>query len=191
MLAAATSTSRGILNERVERFDRKLARREMRYLEWAAHSAQKKFTDRRSAKIEEYTPYLTSPSSWLPLVEARIRDSVLPEEYEGELSSEWLTEDAAFAAIAFFRNGADLLPTEPHIYATNSGDLVAEFETLAGSMTGIVSDKETILFAVLAGAPDDPIQTVIRKGSNTFREELRAVTKQLSSGRYGKMEPAK
>ncbi|MEW9838617.1 hypothetical protein ABUE29_25950 [Mesorhizobium sp. ZMM04-4] len=178
------------MKERIERYDRKLAKREMRYLEWAARRAQKRLIDRRSAQIEEYTPYLAAPSNWLPLVEARIRDSVLPEEYEGEFSTEWLTEDAAFAAIAFFRHGADLLPTEPHLYATNSGDLVAEFETADGSMTSVVSDQETILFAVPTIAPDSPIHTVIRRGSNTFREELRSVTKQLTSGRHGKMDPA-
>ena len=36
---------------------------------------------------------------------------------------EWLNERAANAAIAFFRAGADLLPTEPHIYAIHTPEI--------------------------------------------------------------------
>lgn len=189
--AVATSTTRGILNERIERYDRRFAKRDMRILEWAARRAQKMLEEQGKVRIEAYTPYLKAPNSWLPLVEERIRASILPEEYEGEPSCEWLTEDAAHAAISFFRAAADLLPTEPYIYATNSGDLVAEFETKSGSMTSVVSDDETILFAVLASNPHEPIQKVIRRGSNQIRDELRSITNKLSSARHGKMEAAR
>jgi len=186
----ATSTTRRILNERIERYDWQLAKRQMRIMDWAARHAQKMLEQRGTVRIEAYAPFLTVPNSWLTVVEERIRASILPEEYRAEPSSEWLTENAANAAIAFFRAGADLLPTEPHIYATNSGDLVAEFETKNGSMTSVVSDAETILFVVLAGEPHEPIQKVIRRGSNQFRDELRSVTNRLSSARHGKMESA-
>jgi hypothetical protein len=187
----ATSTTRKILNERIERYDRQLAKRKTTLMKWAARQAQKSLEKQGSVRIEAYTPHLTAPNSWLPIVEERIRASVLPEEFEREPSSEWLTQDAAFAAIAFFHTGADLLPTEPYIYATSLGDLVAEFETKNGSMTSVISDNETILFAVLASDPHEPIQKVIRRGSNQFKEELRSITTKLSSGRHGKMEPAR
>lgn len=190
MLAAATLPTRIILSDRTERFDRRLARREMRYLEWAARQSQR-FADERLIGIESYVPYLTSPSSWLAVVEARIRDSVLPDEYDGDISSEWLTEDAAYAAIAFFREGADLLNTEPHIYATNSGDLVAEFEIPAASFTSVISDKETILFGAPKSDPENPIHAVILRGSSSLRAELKAFTSKLLSGRYGKVESAR
>jgi hypothetical protein len=142
-----TSTTRRILAERVEPYGWYPA--EQRIVEWAADLAQKAWNDSAEVWIEPYTLYLTAPNSWLPIVESRIRGSVFPDGYEHEPSTEWLSERAANAAISFFRNGADLLPTEPHIYGTKSGDLVAEFETANGSMTSVVSDKQTILFAVL------------------------------------------
>jgi hypothetical protein len=160
-------------------------------VKWAARQTQKYLEKQGEVRIEDYTPYLTAPNGWLVVLEARIRDSVLPDEYEGEPSTEWLTEGAANAAIAFFRASADLLPVEPSIYATKSGDLVAEFETPAGSMTSVVSDKETILFAVMTNDPDEPIQRVIRRGSNQFRDELRSFTITLTSGSHGKLEAAR
>jgi hypothetical protein len=178
-----------VLRDRRQIADRRVERTEKRLLEWAVRKAMQQ-QERQSVRIEDYKPYLTAPNNWLTMVESRIRDSIKPDEYEIENSAEWLTADAAHAAIAFFRSGAEVLPTEPHIYATNNGDLVAEFETPYGTMTSVVSDEKTILFAVLASDPHEPIQKVIRRGSNAFKEELRSVTKQLS-GRHGKVEAAK
>lgn len=138
--------------------------------------------------IDAYVPYLKAPNSWLPRLEDRIRESILPDEYEGEPSPEWLRPESALAAIAFFRNGVDLLPTEPHIYANRSGNLVAEFETEKGNMTSVVTDKETILFVVLASDPSEPNQFLIRRGSNQFRDELRSITENLDLGSHGQME---
>lgn len=160
-------------------------------MEDAAREAQDRVQVQGEVRIEAYAPYLSAPNGWLSAVEARIRDSVLPDELRGDLSAEWLTEDAANAAIAFFRAGADVLPAEPHIYATESGDLVAEFETQAGSMTSVVTDRETILFAVLVSEPQQPMQRVIRRGSNKFRDELRSFTRRLTAGSHGKMGTAR
>ena len=187
----STSATRKILNERVRQYDPRLARREMRMLNLAARRAQQTAPKQFDIWINDYTPYLSTPNSWLSGLEARIRESVLPAEYEGEPSTEWLNESAANAAIAFFRAGADLLPGEPHIYATKSGDLVAEFETAKGSMTTVVSDKETIVFAVLSENPHNPIQRVIQRGSNEIGKELRSVTKELTLEAHGQMEARK
>lgn len=130
-------------------------------------------------RIMTYTPVLHAASAWLSIVEERIRASVRPDENEGEESTEWLTSHAATEAIGFFQRVADLLPTEPHISATRSGDLVAEFETPACSMTSVVSDRETVLFGVSNSDPDKPFQAVIRRGSNQLREELIRFTRQL------------
>jgi hypothetical protein len=178
--AIATLTTREILSERIGRYDNLLDRS----MEW--------LPERQSmVGIRAYTPYLSAPNSWLPTVEERIRASVSPDEFWGEPSSEWLTQNAAFAAIAFFRAAAGLLPTEPYIYATSVGDLVAEFETKNGSMTSVVSDDQTILFVVLASDPHQPIEKVIRRGSNQFRDELRSIINRLFPGQHGKMEPAR
>ena len=184
---AGTSTTRRILAEPVKPSGWYPVVHVQRNVEWPRSYPKKPGTTPPRFEIEPYTPYLTAPNNWLPIVESRIRGSVLPNEYECEPSTEWLSEGAANAAIAFFRNGPDLLPTEPHIYGTKSGDLVAEFEAANGSMTSVVSDKQTILFAVLTG-DREPIQTIIRRGSNRFRDELRSITRKLAAGSsHGKM----
>ena len=104
-------------------------------------------------------------------------------------STEWLNERSANAAIAFLHKGADLLPAEPHIYASKIRNLVAEFETSAGRMTSIVSDNETILFAFVYRNPEEPIQHVIRRGSNHFRDELRTFTKEFALGCMATWQP--
>lgn len=130
-------------------------------------------------RISAYTPTLTTANAWLAVVEARIRASIRPDEQESEDSTEWLNRYAADAAISFFRNVADLLPTEPHIAATRSGDLVAEFETPACSMTSVISDDETILFGVCK-SDRSPVHAIIGRGSNRLREEVRTFTPCLS-----------
>lgn len=182
---AGTSTTRRILAEPVKPSGWYPAVHVQR--EWAVELPQKAWYDTTEVRIAPYTPYLTAPNNWLPIVESRIRGSVLPNEYESEPSTEWLSEGAANAAIAFLRNGADMLPTEPHIYGTKSGDLVAEFETANGSMTSVVSDKQTILFAVLTSDPHEPIQSIICRGSNRFRDELSSILTKLSAGSHGQI----
>jgi hypothetical protein len=179
-----TSTTRKVLAEPVEPYGWFPSGHVKRILEWAVE-----WYGSDEVRVEPYILYLSAPNSWLPLVESRIRGSVLPDEYESKPSTEWLSEGAANAAIAFFRDGADLLPAEPHIYGTKSGDLVAEFETANGRITGVVSGEQTILFAVLTTNPHKPIQTIIRRGSNRFRDELRSITTKLAAASsHGKME---
>lgn len=140
-----------------------------------------------SVRIKEYAPNLLFPNSWLPVVESRIRASIMPSDHDSEPSGKWLTENAARAAIAFLQAGADVLPAEPHIYGTQDGDFVAEFESPAGHMTSVVSKDETTLFAVRTDEPDKPLQYVIHRGSNHYRDELRSFTKKLTAGSHGKM----
>jgi hypothetical protein len=137
-------------------------------------------------RINAYTPVLATANAWLAIVEARIRASIRPEEQEGEESTEWLNRYAADAAISFFRNVGDLLPAEPHIAATRSGDLVAEFETPACSMTSVISRNETILFGICK-TDRSPIHAVVRRGSNSLREEVKTFTRELNSVSHGIM----
>lgn len=139
-----------------------------------------------SVRIGSYTPVLSVPNVWLSAVEERIRASIRPPEMEGEDSSEWLTQNAADTAINFFRHAADLLPAEPHIYATDNGDLVAEFETPASNVTSVVSPEETILFGVSNASPERPVEVTIRRGSNRLREEVKTFTQELRSVSDGK-----
>jgi hypothetical protein len=186
----ATSLTGGISTEQQETHDRgdgRIDKRKTRLIEWAARKARSTVKTRGDVWIEPYAPYLIAPNGWLSVLEARVRDSVVPDEYQGEPSTEWLSEKTANAAIAFFRLGADLLPTEPHIYATISGDLVAEFQTPGVNITSVVSDAETVLFAVLRSDPNEPVQQVIRRGSNQFRDELRSFFKKLTAKSHATM----
>lgn len=185
-----TTTTCRILLDWFERIDEHLAVRERQEIEQNEINSEDALQEYEGVRIDPYIPYLTAPNSWLPILEDRIRRSVVPVEYEGEPSTEWLSEEAARSAIAFFRIGADLLPAEPHIYAAKSGDLVAEFETEKGNLTSVVSDNDTVLFAVLASDPYKPIQCVIRRGSNQFRDELRSFTRSINLGSHGQMDPA-
>jgi hypothetical protein len=142
-------------------------------------------------RILEYTPDLPFPNSWLPVVESRIRASVMPADSDGLPFGEWLTEDAARAAIAFLRAGQDVLPTEPHIYGTEDGDFVAEFELPEGRMTSIVSDDETTLFAVHSDCRAAPLHDVIHRGSNQYRDQLASFTKNFRAGTHGQMVTSK
>jgi hypothetical protein len=136
-------------------------------------------------RIKTYTPVLPAANGWLSIVEQRIRASTRPDEIDGEDSTEWLNSHAAEEAISFFQRVADLLPTEPHISATRTGDLVAEFEAPTCSVTSVVSDRETILFGVSNNDPENPVQVVIRRGSNRMREEMKEFTRDLHSVSHG------
>jgi hypothetical protein len=93
------------------------------------------------------------PPKWLTAVDRRIRASVGPRDHAFEAGDKWLTPEVATAAAAFFRDIADLLPSEPYIYPSRQGDLIAEFECSNGTLTIIVSPKYVILFAALNGVP--------------------------------------
>jgi hypothetical protein len=172
---ATTLTTGNLLNHLYQAIDHSLAR---------LVATQADIAHSNDVRINAYTPVLTAANAWLATVEARIRSSIRPDE--SEESTEWLNRYAADAAISFFRNAADLLPTEPHIAATQSGDLVAEFETPACSMTTVVSGSETILFGVCK-ADQSPIHTVIRRGSNQLRDELKIFARELSADSHGNM----
>ena len=88
-------------------------------------------------QIASYTPHLNAAVGWLPVVGSRIRNSLAPVGTEP--SEEWLDNSSANAALQFFNTTADLLPGEPYIYATHSGDLVAEFEAETANLTAVIS----------------------------------------------------
>lgn len=154
-------------------------------------AAQRTELDANRVWIDTYAPQLPFPNAWLAAVEARIRESILPEGHDDDDLGEWLTPPAAMAALSFFEAGADVLPSEPHIYGTPDGDLVAEFASPEGRMTSVVSRDDTTLFAVRSDNPSKPIQAVIRRGSNRYREELRSFTKSLMAGNHGEVAAGK
>jgi hypothetical protein len=125
-------------------------------------------------------------------VEKRIENSVLPMEYEAGLAheGEWLREEVGRSAIRFFQHTADILPSEPFIYASQTGALIAEFDTPAGALTTIISPTSIILFAASNTTPDAPIETTLTSGTNRLREEVKDVVHALMVP-HGQMGPAR
>ena len=136
--------------------------------------------------VESPDLHLAATTPWLASVERRIQDSTMPNEYGEWSTPEWISEDVGRAAISFFQNSADVLPGEPFLYASLSGDLVAEFETAKGSMTTIISPEDTILFATPADYLQSPIEVTLKRGTNRLREEVRAFS-QLIAPAHGPM----
>jgi hypothetical protein len=105
---------------------------------------------------------------WLSAVERRIKNSTLPNEYQLQDTQEWLQEDAATAALSFFRNAADILPSEPFIYSSVNGGLVAEFPGTSGTLSAMISPKAVIIFAASGCKTKEHVFL-----GRTTREELR------------------
>jgi hypothetical protein len=140
-------------------------------------------TTNATAKGNAPTPiYIEAATYWLPIIEQRINDSVLPVEYEANRqiacqSGEWLEEDVARSAIDFFFKIGDLLPNEPYIYSSKSGQLVAEFEKGAFPITAVVSPD---LHTLMAIEPDGPSQTSVSRRSNNIRQVVQDLKARLS-----------
>lgn len=84
--------------------------------------------------------------SWLPIIQRRIRDSILPPDLT-ETDGCYLTREIAAAGTDFFATTAAVLPGEPYLDSTYQGDLVAEFSAAHGNLTAIVSTEFVLLFA--------------------------------------------
>jgi hypothetical protein len=122
---------------------------------------------------------------WLPDVSRRIRDSVVPDGHQFENDGQWLTPEIAIAATAFFQLTSDVLPSEPHIYSSLGGDLVAEFSGPHGVMNAVISPTRFIALAVV---DDEPIEKRIDWNSvkvDTLRKNLQEITLMLRDGEYG------
>jgi hypothetical protein len=98
----------------------------------------------------------------------------------------WLSQLIAMRALEFFKATSDLLPSEPYIYSSQKGDLVAEFTAVRGTLTSIVSPKFILLFAVVDGSPMEK-KVERESGFEELRSELRQLTESLRMGRNGSM----
>jgi hypothetical protein len=123
--------------------------------------------------------------AWLKKVQERIQNSVIPSAVT-ENDGHWLSQQTAEEASDFFNKTADLLPEEPFIYGTKSGDLIAEFNGPLGNLTSIVSPTCIVLFAAVGDQP--PVETKITDPSQV-RDGVEKMAKLLSTGRHGKVEP--
>jgi hypothetical protein len=117
-----------------------------------------------------------SKAPWLDSVERRIQNSTAPSGYPILDPQVWLTENIASAGLSFFRNVDDLLASEPYIYASKRGDLVAEISAQGQpSLTVIVSPDTIILFA----ASDGHTKEKVLRGKETNKKSIRSAISEL------------
>jgi hypothetical protein len=138
--------------------------------------------NRQEAEIRAPLSYIPE---WLDAVRHRIRDSIVPKGREADNDGQWLTEEIAGVACTFFEEYSALLPSEPFIYGSRQGDLVAEFTSASGSLTAIVSCKSVLLYAVVNGRPEHREVDLLGDGSITLRRDLDELTELLRTGRDG------
>lgn len=137
-------------------------------------------------KITSYAPRLNSAVGWLPTVQTRIRNSLQPVGCRDAEGPEYISGNSANAALSFFDIAADLLPGEPHLYASQSGDLVAEFQTDTLNLTAVISYQEVLLFLVKSGFESSPQQQVIPR-SEEMRKQVRAFAKKNDLHPHGSL----
>jgi hypothetical protein len=118
---------------------------------------------------------LTPEAPWLAAVERRIKDSIAVSETTDEDGTTTISEEVAGAALRFFQSSADVLPSEPFLYASLRGSLVAEFTSANGSITAVISPDDTKLMAAQNRHPNDTQEITLRRGSNRVREDLRSI----------------
>jgi hypothetical protein len=124
-------------------------------------------------------------ATWFNAVQRRIQKSTAPQGRKVGNDRRWLSQDIADAASAFFKTTSDVLPSEPYIYSSLKGDLVAEFSGAHGTMTNIVSETSVIVFVVVDGAPVERRLPLGRNETDALRQELQRLTKMLRTGQHG------
>lgn len=122
---------------------------------------------------------------WLPDVSRRIRDSVVPDGRQSENEGQWLAPEIAVAATAFFQLTSDVLPSEPHIYSSLGGDLVAEFTGPHGVMNAVISPTRFVALVVVGNKPAEKRINWNSIKVDTLRKELQEITLMLRDGEYG------
>jgi hypothetical protein len=167
----------GVLDSDYSVPDRSQVERRNRYIQRLVQKSYRKSSDYGVTLEPLYELNISPVTSWLYSIERRIKDSIIPDEYKELVSTEWLSENVGRAAVRFFENTADLLPKEPHIYASQSGALVAEFETKTGLLTTVISPEESILFGTNDKTPEKTFEITVKQGSNRLREDLKEVVK--------------
>lgn len=120
-------------------------------------------------------------ASWLSIVEQRIKASVAPEGSPQEGTGAWLLSKVGSAAVDFFRSTSTALPGEPYLYASNAGDLVAEFVGPRGKMTCIVAPNVVYVFAVAGNETFE--RKFVASDASELRSHLQSMTNMLRPAR--------
>jgi hypothetical protein len=133
------------------------------------------------------------PAEWLPIVERRIRDSLVPYGIEHVNDGYWLNLEVGRRALRFFEATSDVLPpSEPYIYSSANADLVAEFKDSHGSLTTIIGPTFTIAFAVIGREiVKEELQPRRIDDMAPEREMLQRLIRKMRTSQNGAVEPKK
>jgi hypothetical protein len=115
-------------------------------------------------------------ANWLAAVERRIRDSVVPQEHAADNDGRWLSQEVANSAIQFFQQASGVLPSEPYIYSSTSGDLVAEFKTRYGVLTSVVTMSKVLAVAMVNDQLKELTLNLETATAGTLRQSLQPIT---------------
>lgn len=161
-----------------------------RYIKWFAVPRPGRLADTKpEASIQ--SPTLITPQ-WLTTVQERVYRSIVPKDQEAENDGRWLSQRVAETAFGFFQMTSDILPSEPHIYGSQSGDLIAEFEAEHGTMTSILTQTSVVLFAVVdKGVPLERRFVFGSDSPTALRRELQRLTELLRTGQHGAVDTTK
>ena len=149
-----------------------------RYLKWV--SPRPRLSEAKTKTVIQGPTRL--PAQWLSTVQERIQRSILPRNQEND--GRWLTEGIALSSSTFFETASDLLPGEPYIYTSSRGDLVAEFQSDSGVMTGIITPEFVGLFAVIDGVSVEKTLPLANPANST-RQGLQEFTETLRTEQHG------
>lgn len=121
-------------------------------------------------------------AEWFEPVRQRIADSVIVPGEDIHNDETAISPNIGDSSLWFFTNTSDVLPAEPHLYSSRSGDLIAEFEGRYGRLTTIISDWSVLVFAV-SGETVFDMQFQLRPENVTLlRRELQVISNRISRG---------
>jgi hypothetical protein len=122
-------------------------------------------------------------AKWMSALARRILDSVPARPIPAPHDEGFLDPEIASKAVIFFRETSDLLPmSEPYIYTSLDGDLVAEFVEQQGKLTNVISKNTVSSFVVSEVGMFKATENLPFEDINRARKELQKVTAQLRTG---------
>jgi hypothetical protein len=125
---------------------------------------------------------------WLADVQRRLSGSIAMRGGTALHDRTGLAREVVRAANSFFELTSDLLPAEPYLYSSQSGDLVAEFSAPLGRMTIIISTDSAIAHASVGGRITQKSFVLTPEAQNSLRPEIDAITSPLRAGIHGSVD---
>jgi hypothetical protein len=185
---AELSAAVRILNDpataRLPRMDEVLLRN---YLQGYAE----KITQAENRPESELPSFAPPPAAWLGAIQRRLNASIGVEGAGERRDGSSLTKEVVSNANSFFEATSNLFPSEPYLYGSRSGDLIAEFESDVGQMTVVVTSRNLIAFAVVGNETVKKQLAIVPFASAAIRREIAELASRLGSGRYGSMDSEK